>query len=165
MGIALFFVFIYFNRNTKKFLVDDIASDQRWILFQKTIQGAITNFIFYYAVSKVSLTEVSLINNTTPIFVAALSYILLHEGLKGREIVALLMSFGGILLLIYGKEENGSGAKKSQTFALILLVIGVSLAGMGFIYVRKLRFSHFLLTPTYMNILSLMIFIPICYAE
>jgi drug/metabolite transporter (DMT)-like permease len=45
--------------------------------------------------------------------VALLSYYILKEGLKIREVVALIISFCGILLLIFGKDSDPREASRN----------------------------------------------------
>lgn len=80
-------------------------------LLSKTVQGVLTHFMFYYGVEHLPLTEVTLISNISPIVVAILSYFILKEGLRMREVFALIISFAGILCLIIGRDGSGNGQK------------------------------------------------------
>ena len=64
-----------------------------------------------YAVAYLPLVEVSVIINVSPVIIAVLGFFLLSEVIKLREIIALLVSFGGITLLIYGRENYNESSK------------------------------------------------------
>ena len=64
-----------------------------------------------YAVAYLPLVEVSVIINVSPVIIAVLGFFLLSEVIKLREIIALLVSFGGITLLICGRENYNESSK------------------------------------------------------
>lgn len=80
-------------------------------LLLKTLTSLITNILWFYAMRYVSLTEVNLIGNTSPMIVVILSYFMLSEKIKPREIVTLIFSFTGIILLIVGRNSSNSEVK------------------------------------------------------
>lgn len=62
----------------------------------------------YYALKQLPLVIVSLVLNLSPIAIAVLSYIILKEKLAKIDIIILLVSFIGVLVLIMGSNENTS---------------------------------------------------------
>jgi len=90
-----------------------------------------------------------------PLMIALLSFCILHEGLKVREIVALILSFGGMICLILGRPESvKTTAGELEVLALLLLVLGTFLTSLGFIFLRQMKETHWVVVPTYLNFFS-----------
>lgn len=104
LSIKSFFAFLItvliVGTNLKKMMVDDIEEDQKKYVFIKVCQASFSYFLLYYSIRNLPLVEVSLVNNMVPVLVAVLSFMLLGEGLRLREVIALIISFAGITLLV-----------------------------------------------------------------
>jgi drug/metabolite transporter (DMT)-like permease len=72
-----------------------------------------------------------------PLMIAILSVCILHEGLKFREIIALLFSFGGVFCLVFGREDTIKTEEgELEILAILLLILGTFLTSIGFIFLR-----------------------------
>jgi drug/metabolite transporter (DMT)-like permease len=72
-----------------------------------------------------------------PLMIAILSFFILREGLKGREIIALLLSFSGVMCLVFGRKDSiKSEEGELELLAILLLILGTFLTSCGFIFLR-----------------------------
>lgn len=83
-----------------------IEPKDRCILVMRSILGIVGNVISVYGLSMVSLTATMTIVNTTPIWASILGCIFLSEIMSRFEIVALVISFGSVLLIAFSKSET-----------------------------------------------------------
>ena len=102
-------------------------------------------FIFLFnAIRYLPLVEVSLITNTTPLVTALLAYFILGETLSLIEKLCLLISFGGVALLIIEKDYSSSDTTEeatstAQLYALIMLIFVPFLISGVTISLRRMR--------------------------
>lgn len=83
-------------------MITSVPRDSYWNLVLRCAQGLIAFSCVYYAVKYLPLVFVALVMNLSPIFIAILSYIILHEKLNKLDIIILAISFAGVILLITG---------------------------------------------------------------
>ncbi len=67
-----------------------------WLLLWRGLFGFGALFLYFYTITAIPLGEAMTLNKTSPLFVAILAYLLLHEGLGIRSIVALFVGFIGV---------------------------------------------------------------------
>ena len=83
-----------------------IEPKDRFMLVIRSILGTICNVISVYGLSMVSLTATMTIVNTCPIWATILGCIFLSEGMSGFEIVALIVSFGSVMMIAFSKKSE-----------------------------------------------------------
>ncbi len=72
------------------------------------------------------LVEVSLISNLMPLFTALLGFWLLKEAISKLDILTLLVSFAGIVVLIMGGEQSeGSATERTRVIIATILLMFV----------------------------------------
>lgn len=81
-------------------------------LIFRSIQSTVSSLINMVAVLHVDVVIVSLVNNTTPVFVCLLAMCFLNERLKRIELFFMTLTFAAVVLIIYGQEPSGN----SDTF-------------------------------------------------
>jgi drug/metabolite transporter (DMT)-like permease len=133
---ALLFTVIAVGRQLKPMLIDDIDEDQRPYVMMKVAQATISYFLMYYSIRNLPLVEVSLVNNMVPILIAILSFLILSERLKLREVAALLISFAGITILVleHGNKEKEEG--DGTLWAFVALFAACLSIALGFLLLR-----------------------------
>lgn len=90
-----------------------------------------------YAIQKLSLVEVSLISNLMPLMIALLSFFILKEQIMKNEIVALIVSFSGVLILALGRDAKISSSEgELEIFALLFLILGTFTQALGFLILK-----------------------------
>jgi drug/metabolite transporter (DMT)-like permease len=84
----------------------EIPSNLRKDLFLRVLNGLILMVIIYTSIKEFPLVYVSLVSNTTPIVTAVASYMIFKVKLSKIDIVVLIISFIGVLLLIFGEPAK-----------------------------------------------------------
>jgi drug/metabolite transporter (DMT)-like permease len=71
-------------------------------MITKMIISNIGTFSNYLSIKNLSLVLIGLVKNTTPLFTALLSYLILNEGISRMEVVCLVMAFCGVGVMVEG---------------------------------------------------------------
>ncbi len=98
----------------------------------RSITGSVALLLSFYAITHLPLATAVTLNYTSSLFLALLSFLLLKEKIVPMMLAALLMGFGGIIILL--QPSLGSG---QQLAALIGLASGLG-AGWAYLQVREL---------------------------
>ena len=105
--------------------------DRPWLQFARAILAAVETMLFYAAVVHLPLADVMSFYMAGPIYVAALSHLLLGETVGWRRWTAILVGFCGVVIML---QPSGS-----FTWASIYALIGSVLFGLTIILGRLLR--------------------------
>lgn len=100
--IAIFIVGkhkVYFVQNTKKNI--------GWLLF-RGICGTASMILYYYAVDRMLVANLTMISMTAPFFCVLVSAIFLKEKVRKYHMIALLIAFFGILIVVRPGAGNTS---------------------------------------------------------
>lgn len=97
-------------------------TNNKKILFLRTILGMIGTFAFFYSAQKVALIDISLIGLLSPIFIIIFERIFLKEKIKKEKYVLIVLTILGALLVI--KPTSVS----FNAFALLLVVDSIASA-------------------------------------
>ncbi len=101
IGCCVFFIYLAF----KKALIFS-WKDKFWEVFLISLIGVFGNSLVYHlALIYLPGTFVMILENLSPVFVLFASFYLLKIKPKWKEIIALLISFLGILLIVSGKDK------------------------------------------------------------
>jgi drug/metabolite transporter (DMT)-like permease len=94
----------------------DIPSHLRLTVFFRSV-GLATTPILGLALLVLPVTILNVILSTVPFFTAILSYFFLSDRLTKCEIVAMILSFSGVVLIAYStpdSEATGASAKQAN---------------------------------------------------
>jgi drug/metabolite transporter (DMT)-like permease len=127
--ISLFFVFF---RKRLAPLNNDIP---KMILFG--ILHALIILGYYFAINRLTIANAVLLLYTFPIWMVVFSFFILKEKIRVNEIVALILSISGIVILI---SPNGFFISESVVGSLSGLLAGV---GAGLVYVLSKSFKNY----------------------
>jgi len=83
---------------------------------------ASTSFLFFYALSTLPIVEAMVFTYLSPIFIALLGSLLLHEKVHPSTAFAIALSFVGVMVIAVGKGLGAEGI--SNDFLGILAAIG-----------------------------------------
>lgn len=108
-----------------------LAVDRPWLQFARAGLTAVETCLFYAAVFYLPLADVFSFYMAGPIYVAALSHLLLGETVGWRRWTAILVGFGGVLIML---QPSGS-----FSLASIYALIGSFVFGLVIILGRLLR--------------------------
>lgn len=109
----------------------------RRLLLGRGLMGFFALSCFYYAVTHLPLAEATVIQYTNPLLTAILAATLLNEPMRGREVVAAVLSLLGIALIarpafVFGGESEIDG------LAIAIALLGATLSAFAYVLVRKL---------------------------
>lgn len=67
--------------------------------------------LYYFGIDQLSSQEACILNYLWPIMIVLFACIILKEKLTVRKIIALLLSFAGIVVLMLGNADAGNGSR------------------------------------------------------
>jgi S-adenosylmethionine uptake transporter len=103
--------FIWFNGPRKI-----VAVDRPWTQAARVVLSTAEVFAFYFAVVYLPLADVMSFYMAGPIYVAALSHLLLGEKVGWRRWMAILLGFCGVLIML---KPSSAAFSLSSGFALV----------------------------------------------
>lgn len=98
----------------------------------RSITGSVALLLSFFALTRLPLATAITLNYTSSLFLALLSFIFLKERIAPLMLAALLMGFGGIIILL-----QPTIAAEQQLAGLIGLISGVC-SGWAYLQVREL---------------------------
>ncbi|PIV81161.1 EamA family transporter [bacterium CG17_big_fil_post_rev_8_21_14_2_50_64_8] len=104
----------------------------RGLLLLRAFCGLAGVFLYFVALSRLTLADASLLNKTSPFFVVAFAVLILHEPWHRTMAPILLLAFGGALLII----------KPGFNYQMLPALAGLgsgAFAGLAYTLVRKLK--------------------------
>ncbi len=112
--------------------------NRRGLLILRGIVGFVALVCFFYAIPRIPLADVTVIQYTNPVFVAVLAAMFLGERIGLRETVSVLLSLIGVAIIARPAFLFGGTTIIDPLVALIALA-GAFLAAAAYTLVRKLR--------------------------
>jgi drug/metabolite transporter (DMT)-like permease len=138
----------------------------RRLLLVRGLLGATALLFYFYSLVHLPLGEATLIQYTNPVFAIVLAAVVLEEALHAREIVCLVASLVGVLLVAHPPPLFGGNAAPASALAVGSAVIGAACSGFAYTLVRKMRGSeHPLVIVGYLPLLSVPISLPFALAR
>ncbi len=90
--------------------------------------------LYYYGISVLSSQEACILNYLWPMMIVVFACILLKEKLTVRKIIAMLLSFAGIIVLSLG---SGGGSSGNRLFGIIACVVAAVCYGLFSVLNKK----------------------------
>lgn len=78
----------------------EVRGRNRKLLLIRSLVGFIAMSLNFFALSRIGLGDASILNQSSPVFVMLLSWILLEERANGKLIALTLLGFAGIFLIL-----------------------------------------------------------------
>jgi drug/metabolite transporter (DMT)-like permease len=78
----------------------DIPPNQWTLVCIRAVSGTMTFFLFNYAVRIISLSKLSFIANTSPIFAAIIAFLFLGESIDRHELIGMGVCILGVIVLV-----------------------------------------------------------------
>lgn len=116
-----------------------IWGQRRGLLLLRGLLGYAALSCFFYALVHLPLAEATVIQYTNPVFTAILATIFLAESMRPREMVLVLASLAGVVLMarpdiLFG----GPGATGLNPVAVGVALLGAVLSAAAYVTVRRL---------------------------
>lgn len=108
------------------------------VLLLRGLLGSGAVLLYFVAIAHLPVGVATLLNNSSPLFVAAFSWLFLGEPLLARTLWAFLLTTAGVLMVVLGNSPLGGG--RSLDLRYILLGLGSAvLAGGAVTTIRAMR--------------------------
>lgn len=156
-GFALLFQLIIVNKELKKAVWDGVDKKSAGPLVFRSIQGTMTNIINYSVTKYLPLTMIAIVNNMGPLVTLVLAYLILKERIKRFEILMIVLTVAGVLVVVIFADPNASDSSTtttSTTFKYVLygcLFCNPILVAGGSISMRKMKKFHEAVVSFYLN--------------
>ena len=157
------------NKNIKYYMYSSIERRLVGHLAARVIQGVIMLVCIYTSVKYLPLVYTALTSNLGPLLTALGSYFFFKKGLTRIEIVVLLVSFLGVVVMILGSFEAESAPSTSvpQDVSLwlpILCMLAVPVLGASqSLVLRQLREMNEYTVGSYTSFSMVLIYGPIVF--
>lgn len=109
-----------------------MAACRSWTLWLRAILGTCGIFANFYALSHIPIAEGQTLNKTAPFFTVAFAWLFLGERMSFRQMGALAVAFGGVLLIAK------PGFAGEETFPMAMGLLGGICAGSACACLRQL---------------------------
>lgn len=116
---------------------------------------------FYYAIVRLPLADVTVLQFTNPIFAALIAGLFLGETIGRREVWSIVISLGGVLLLARPAFLFGGLAAELDPVAVGVALLGAVLSASAYVSIRKLGSTeHALVIVHYFALLTVICALP-----
>ena len=135
--------------------------NDRLVLSVRGAVGFCALLCFFYAIPRLPLAEVTVLQYLNPIFVAIFAGVFLKEALGRREVVCVILGILGVILIARPKAILGMVPSDLNTFALGAVLCGAVLSAVAYVLVRKLTATeHPLVIVLYFPLFCIPLSIP-----
>ncbi len=135
---------------------------RKGLLALRGIVGFAGLLAFFYAIPRLPLAEVTVIQFTNPIFTALFAALFIRERLSLVVVISIALSLVGVTLIAQPSFLFGSAAEELDIVAVSVALLGAVFAGLAYTTVRKLRETeHPLVVVFYFPLISVPACIPI----
>ena len=118
-----------------------IAKQDRWLVIVRSLLGTLAFTSFAFGLGMVSLLAFNTILNTVPMWAGILGFLFLSEKLSLLEIVALFLSFGGVLCIAFAGKDDQDEAEAAKKEGISTEHIGSHWLGCMLILVTAFSYA------------------------
>lgn len=132
----------------------------RWLLVVRGICGSVALLCFFQAITNLPLASATVLQYTYPTFTAAAAWLLLHERLRRRIGLAVLVGWLGVILVVQ-PAWLGSGLTGLNAAAAGIAIAGALFTALAYVCVRRLSATeHPLVIILYFPLVSVPLTMP-----
>jgi drug/metabolite transporter (DMT)-like permease len=128
---------------------------RRRLLLLRSAFGFAALSCFYYGLTHLPIADATVIQYMNPLFAALFAVYLLRERLRPVELVGLLISLVGVVIVARPSFLFG-GEARLPLFAVLVSLGGALCSGVAYVLVRKLDTEHYLVVIFYFSALSVL---------
>ena len=103
--------------------------DRKW-LFVRAFWGIFYFWVYTYSLGIGAVSTVFLSQNLAPMLTSVLAFYIFKEFLSKLDIVSLFIGFGGIMLILIPKEDNGKHISYGPIEIMAILSLPIFLTGL-----------------------------------
>ena len=132
-----------------------LAGDRTGLLFLRGLAGAFALFLFFFALTKLSVGSAILLNQTTPLFLLPMAAVFLREKITARHVVLAVTTAAGVALVVKPSSD--------MDITPALMALGSAFfAASAYILVRKLSATEHPLTIVFwFNLIATIAAVPV----
>lgn len=119
-----------------------VLGNRRGLLLVRAVLGYAALSCFFYALVHLPLADATVIQYTNPVFTALLAAVLLSERLRLREVLLVLVSLTGVVLMTRPGFLFGGVDQRLDLTAAGIALLGAVLSAGAYVTVRKLGSSE-----------------------
>lgn len=109
------------------------------LLLVRSVLGFTALSCFYFALTRLTLADATVLQFTSPVFTAILAFLILGERLEWKSAALILLSLGGVSLVARPAFLFGSLAAALDPLAVVVTLIGAMLSAGAYVTVRRLN--------------------------
>jgi drug/metabolite transporter (DMT)-like permease len=138
---------------------------RKGLLVARGLSGFLALLCFFYAIARLPLADVTVIQFTHPVFVALLAAAFLAERVGLRQTTSFVLSIGGVILITRPSFLTGSTTEMLPPFVVGVALGGAVLASIAYVLVRKLRETEdALVVVLYFPLISVPASVPVMWS-
>ena len=139
---------------------------RRGLLVFRGLSGFMGLLCFFYAVPRLPLADVTVLQYTNPIFTALMAALFLREALGRRDLAALAASLAGVVLVAQPSFLFGQAPESLPLVPVGVALLGAVFAAAAYTTVRKLRETeHHLVVVFYFPLIATPASVPVMWAD
>jgi drug/metabolite transporter (DMT)-like permease len=138
----------------------------RRLLLVRGVLGSTALLFYFYSIVHLPLAEATLIQYTNPVFATLLASVLLSEALRAPEILCLVASLVGVVLVAHPTALFGASGTATNPLYVGSALLGAICSGSAYTLVRKMRgLEHPLVIVGYLPLVSVPMSLPFAIAH
>jgi drug/metabolite transporter (DMT)-like permease len=110
---------------------------RRWVLVLRGLVGFAAMSCFYFALTRITIAEATVLHFTSPLWTALLAALLLREPVTRRVLGSIAVSFAGVALITRPAFLFGEGAAAIDLLGVGAALLGATLAAGAYVAVRE----------------------------
>jgi drug/metabolite transporter (DMT)-like permease len=137
-----------------------LTSGNKKLLFMRGLLGGIAVLLSFYAVSRMKLSEVSILLQTTPIFVVVFARMFLKEKLPKSFYLLMCVSICGVLFVIKPSFDS------IGSIPAMLALLSAMIASIAYVCIKSLRKTHSThIVVLYFTVAALVVPVPLMWHD
>lgn len=159
--LGLVACYIIAKKNKLQIYQDIPPSKRKWV-FLRAFLGVFYFISYTYSMGTGSISTVFLAQNISPMITSIAAFYLFQETLTKRDVVCLIMSFVGILLMLLPRDNNSQNLSIFQL--LIIVTLPFHLSSLQ-IFMRQMKDIHYSIINFYYTLFTtVLLFVPWLYS-
>ena len=151
----VFFICIYSNWSTGTFSLS-VPKKYRTLIFVRCLTGFVWISTQFISIQYLSIGTATCIIYTSPIITTFLAFFFMNEFISGWDVFALLASFGGVLIINSGGEQQDLAGTRSKSENLyigtMICMLSALASGCSNTIMRHMRDGiHYTTGPTFFS--------------
>lgn len=115
-----------------------IRTAHPWLHLRRSAAGTASMFLNFAAVTRLPLADITAFSFVAPIFATVLAALLLHENVGPHRAAAVVVSFGGVLLMAAPHGFSGLTIATGSSLGATFAISGAMLSAFVVVFIRQM---------------------------